>query len=355
MTRVRLSAIGLLTVFGLLLLLLLSLRQALLDAHADETIHYFASDAGAYFRQYETLYSLMELSEAPVLFLVASPILFMKLADGNLLLIQGCHLLLMAASLKVAFDCFATLRGRMAFMAGALLFPYFLFGFLSLNKEIYAMSAAIFYASYFIRGKRSHLLVALVLALCARYYMLLALLALMLLVPRDRRPRYGAIVGLLAGISLIAPLAKPLVPEYSSEDLLEAPSATASFFANAIDSYGYALIYPLKYIALIPMRAYSFLLDSSRAGNAMESAVSLASFAILALALSIIVLRRTTSDLIKRLIVLGLVAPVPIMWSEIMHWRYYSFVYFFFLFAVVLHFVERRRPLRAGYLVGQHA
>ena len=53
--------------------------------------------------------------------------------------------------------------------------------------------------------------------------------------------------------------------------------------------------------------------------------------------------RRLLSPMVSRLIVAGFVAPVPIMWSEIMHWRYYSFVYFFFLYAVVLNMEERVR------------
>ena len=49
-------------------------------------------------------------------------------------------------------------------------------------------------------------------------------------------------------------------------------------------------------------------------------------------------------------IVAAFVAPAPIMWAEIMHWRYYSFVYVFFLYALVLHHVDhvglRRRPAK---------
>ena len=54
-------------------------------------------------------------------------------------------------------------------------------------------------------------------------------------------------------------------------------------------------------------------------------------------------------------VIAGLVAPVPIMWSEIMHWRYYSFVYFFFVFAIVLHGADRPPRARVATPLSAHA
>jgi hypothetical protein len=227
-------------------------------------------------------------------------------------------------------------------MAGALAFPYFLFGFLSLNKEVYAMCSAILYACYMARGRRSHLVTALVLAACARYYMLICLLTLLVVVPRDKAPRYRLIMALLLAISFSAPFIKSLVPGYSGEDLLEDSGTAGVFFSSLIDSFGYVLAYPIKYAALIPMRAYGLLIGSDRTTDLLEAAVSIASLAALVLALGILFQRKPRTELAQRLIVAGLVAPIPIMWSEIMHWRYYSFVYFFFLYAIVLHRQERR-------------
>jgi hypothetical protein len=70
--------------------------------------------------------------------------------------------------------------------------------------------------------------------------------------------------------------------------------------------------------------------------------------------LGILLRHRPRSALAGRLVVAGLVAPIPIMWSEIMHWRYYSFVYFFFLYAIVLDRRERRSS-GARHAVSQHA
>jgi len=353
--RARSGSLWLWAVFLVLLVVLVVARDALLEAHADESIFYVASDASTYFSAYKDLYADIDLLESPFLFLIGSPILFMKLVGGNLFLVQLCQLALMAITLRVGFDCFSTSRGRTAFLLGSLAFPYFLFGFLSLNKEIYAMCAAIFFASYVVRGKRRHLVAALLLAMCARYYMVLALVPLLFTVPRVGRPRYGLIAALLIAISIAAPVTKALVPQYSSEDLLDVPSATGVFFSNAIDSFGYALVYPIKYFALIPLRAYSFIIDPSRTTNAMEAVVSVATLIVIALALRILTSKRPPSDLVKRLILIGFVAPIPMMWSEIMHWRYYSFVYFFFLFAVVLHSIDRPRKHKTRFVVASHA
>lgn len=346
MVRIRVSTVYLAVVFLTLFGLLLLTRDALLAAHADETIFYFSSDAATYYAAYEDLYSALDLVESPVLFLVGSPILFLKLARGDLLTIQLCQLVLMIVSLWVGLRCFDTSRARIAFMVGALVFPYFLFGFMSLNKEVYAMCSAIFYTSYMVRGHKSHVLCALLLALCARYYMVIALLALLFLVPRDGPPRMKWAFLMLVLISIAAPIAKSMVPQYSSEDLLEAPGMAGIFFSRAIDSYAYFLVYPLKYLALIPLRAYSFVIDPSRMGNAMEGVISLLTLAVLAPSLWILIARKPTTGLVRRLIAAALLAPVPIMWSEIMHWRYYSFVYFFLVTALVLQHVDRRRAQR---------
>lgn len=345
MVRIRPSGVALWTVILLMGFVLITLRGDLVAAHDNEAIHYVSSDAATYYALYETLYAEADLSETPTLLLIGSPILFMKVAGGQLLLVQAINLIVMALTLGVAVRCFATFAGRITFLFGALVFPYFLFGFLSLNKEIYAMCSAIFFASYMVRGRVNHLVIALTLGACARYYLLLALLVLPILVPRNGPPRWLLIVGLLLSISVMAPIAKDLVPGYSGEDVTDVAGLTGRFFSQAIDHYGYALVYPVKYVALIPARAYSYLIGSERAGDAMEALVSLASLAVFVMACRIMLRkgRYRANPTTRRLIVAAFVAPMPLMWSEIMHWRYYSFVYFFFLVAIVLHSFDHKR------------
>lgn len=355
MYSLRISSLISGMIFLLLLGLLLIFKDALLEAHITGAIEYLASDAVTYFSAYEVLFSDVNLAETPDLLLVGSPILFMNLMNGNLLLIQLWQLALMFISIKVGVGCFETMRGRVTFIVGSLIFPYFLFGFLSLNKEIYAMCATIFYASYYLHGKRSHLLAALILAMVSRYYMLISLVTLLLLVPRIGKPRYWLICTMLIVISVAAPFVKSIVPGYSSEGLLDAPSTIGLISSKIIDSFGYAIFYPVKYVILIPMRAYGFFVDTSRTTNAMEGLVSLGSLAMLILVLYLVLLKIQTRPIVGRLILLGFIAPMPIMWSEIMHWRYYSFVYFFFIFAVILHFVDRHRYSLSQQTNANHA
>lgn len=355
MRHIRKSTLGLGVFFCFLLVLLVIIKDELLAAHIDENIQYFSSDAATYFSLYKNLYEEASLFETPDLFLIGSPILFMKLAEGNIFVIQACNLLLMGVTLWIACECFATLLGRLTFVTGALVFPYFIFGFLSLNKEVYAMCGAIFFATYVVRGKLMHLTFALLLAACARYYMFIALLSLLVLIPRNGEPRYGWILSLLVLISLAAPITKSLVPGFSSEGLLDISGASGLIFATVIDNYGYALVYPIKYMALLPQRMYSFLIGSDRAGDGIEAIVSVASIVIVMLGCRILLMKRTASPIVWRLTVAGFVAPIAIMWSEIMHWRYFSFVYFFFLFAVVLNFAERRRLTLALHTAPLHA
>ncbi len=339
--KIRINSLWLYVIFLLFFGILLIFREALLEAHTNGEIEYFASDAVTYFSAYETLFSNVDLTEAPDLLLVGSPILLMNLMNGNLMFIQLLQLVLMFISIKVGVGCFETMRARVAFILGSLMFPYFLFGFLSLNKEIYAMCATIFYTSYYLRGKWWHLLVALILAMVSRYYMLLCLVTILILVPRLGKPRYWLIYMTLIVISIAAPIAKSIIPGYSSEGLLDAPSSIGLISSKIIDSYGYWIIYPIKYLILIPLRAYSFFIDSNRNANAMEGFVSIISLVMLMLALYIVLIKNPTRPIVRKLILLGFVGPMPIMWSEIMHWRYYSYVYFFFIFAVILYFIDR--------------
>lgn len=339
MFQVRISTLVQVVAFAAMLLLLVLLREALIAAHIDETILRVASDASIYYEFYQSVHADTDLLESPALFLIGSPMLFMKLAGGNLIIVQLFNLALMFYALRTALACLATRSAQLLFIVGALSFPYFLFGFLGLNKEVYGMCSAIFFGSYLIRGLRRHLLLALVLAACARYYMLIALALLWFTVPLGRPPRYWAVMASLLALSIVAPVAKFIIPEYSAESVLEDSGRIGIVFAWAIDHFGYALVYPIKYVFLMPTRFYGFLIGATE--DAMGAAVSCMSILMFGLACLALLKRRSLDPLVSRLIVAGLIAPVPIMWSEIMHWRYYSFVYFFFLYAVLLQ-AERR-------------
>lgn len=346
MKWVRLSSVVLIGVFTALLIALLLLSRELRQAHIDDTILRFASDASVYYDYYVETYAGTNPLDNWTVFLRASPVLLMMLTRGSLLAIQLFNLAVMLITLRVAFDCFKTFHGRMLFLLFCLIFPYFSFGFMSLNKEVYAMCAAIFYGSYMIRGRLWHLAFALLLALSARYYMVASLMMLAVVIPRTGSVRYLWILAALIGISLLAPLIKTFIPEYSYENLLDGSGGTAILMAKVIDNFGYAPLYLFKYLVLLLVRPYGFLIGSTE--DAIGAVVSIASLVMVVAGFYVLWIGRAKNPVISRLILAAFVAPIPMMWSEIMHWRYYSFVYFFLLYAVVLYLesVWLARPSR---------
>lgn len=342
----RVSSLVLFGVFALLALTLVALHDVLRAAHENLTIQYFASDAATYYLSYYDLWADEALFARPILLLNGTPIVLMMLSNGNLLLILAANLALMLMSLKVGIDCLATLTSRLWFLAGALAFPYFAFGFLSLNKEVYAMCSAIFFASYWLRGRKTHLVAALLLAFAARYYMLLAIVFLAAVFPRNRRPRYWLAIATLFIISAIAPIAKTRIPGYSSQGLLEGAGVSSILFSRIIDWYGYAVVYPIKYLALVPTRLYSVVIGLGRQADPMEAMVSALTLILIAACIYVIACRRQTTRTPLTFAMMALISPIPLMWTEIGHWRYFSYVYFFLLFALTSHYSERRTMRR---------
>ncbi|MFS2023592.1 hypothetical protein [Massilia sp. CT11-137] len=335
MGSVRISHLVLGTAFILLAFILWATSDALFAAHTNGLIYYFSSDGGEYFRLYDMLYADVELLDSPTLFMVGSPILMLKLAEGNLWIVQLVNLTVMACTLWTAVDCLPDFRSRIRFVIGTLLFPYFLFGFLALNKEVYAMSSAIMLCVYYSAGKRRHLFLALLLGGIARYYMLLSILFVIVAVPRAKPVRYWVVIGAALAISFLGPIVKSLIPSYSKDEVLDVAGLTGVIFTAMIDHGAYFIAYPIKYLFLLPQRLYSWFIDPTRKSNTMEACVSLITMFVMFRIALLVPSRRFRSSPLFRYIVIGAIAPLPMMWSDIMHWRYFSFVYFFYLFALV--------------------
>ncbi len=344
--RVRASTVALLFCFAAMAMFLGWQAPELPAAHEDESIQYVSSDAATYYAQYRDVWAGVALEDDPTLLLNGTPIVLMKLTGGNLMPILFANLLLMLCALRAAMRAFDSGRARWAILLGALVFPYFLFGFLSLNKEVYAMCSALFFLSWYLRGSLRHLAFALMLALAARYYMLLAMLFVVVVFPRTRPPRYWVAWASLAAISALAPIVKSRIPGYSSEGLLDGAGATSLLFANMIDNHLYIFVYPIKYLVLVPTRLYSLTIGLGRSADLMESIVSALTVLVLVGALGLLALRLNASDCARRLTWMAICAPIPLMWTEIGHWRYFSYVYFFLLAAMIVHTEQRRRLRR---------
>ena len=342
---VRVSTIALIVIVGSLLAALFALKDILVSAHIDRAIQHVSSDGASYFAQYEKVWDEVPLRERPLVLLTGTPIVLMKIAHGELLLVLIGNLLLMGVTLRAALNSLPSLGPRLAFLLGALIFPYFGFGFLSLNKEVYAMCSAIWFGSYWLSGKKRQLWISVLLGAAARYYMGFAILFLAIVFPRRRRPRHWLAAAALLVISIVAPLVKSRIPGYSSTNVLDGAGTTSLLFAAAVDYHLYGVIYPIKYLSLIPARIYSLAIGLGRPSDPMEAAVSALTLALLLPGLFVLIFRRSRAPTAVVFVLMALLSPIPIMWTDIAHWRYFSYVYFFLLFAAVFYFFRLTIPV----------
>lgn len=325
-----------------MLIILVWSYGAIYIAHVDGSILSISSDASVYYKEYSETYRHANILESWRVFIRASTLLLMIIFEGNLFVVLSINMAVMLLAIYAGLRCFSTTNAKMLFLICAFALPYFSLGFLSLNKEIYAMSSAIFFAAYMCRGRYGDIVMSLVLALAARYYMLAAILFTLLAFPRTGNIRYLMIVAVLAATSIAAPLVRTLIPEYSYENLVENSGSTAVILSHIVENFGYAILYPVKYGLLLVTRPYSYLSGSTN--DAIGAIVSMLSLSAAALAFGLITMRARLRPIVQKLIIAGFVAPVPIMWTEIMHWRYFSFVYFFFVFAIILQLEDDYGP-----------
>ena len=346
MVRFDLGKIVLNLVFLILIVIAYLSRDWIYQAHIDETIKYLSSDGYVYFRAFDERFRNVDLAEDWYSLRRSSPAALLILAEGNLFAVQMLNLALMYLTMRTAIGSLSTNVGKMTFLFCSLVFPYYAFGFLSLNKEVYAMCSAIFFGIYLIRQKFVYFLISLLLAATARYFMIASILMLFLIIPRRKEPRFFLALMILVGISLVAPVIRGLVPDYTAENLTDTGGASSVFFDTIVQNYGYAFLYPFKYVMMMLLRPYGYLIGSTH--DAIGAAVSALSFVAAGIVAWMWLGKRTLTPLVRRLAMAGVVAPIPIMWSEITHWRYYSFVYFFFLFAIILQREAERRQRRAS-------
>lgn len=335
MTRNERIEFLILLVYALIVAIIFLTSDIVKAGHADGRILEFLSDATVYNKHYVERFANADVLENWTTFLRASPILMMMLFDGSIFLVQLFNASVMMICLMVSQRCFKSEPAKFFYLLSCMIFPYFSFGFLGLNKEVYAMCSAMVFSAFIVSGAKRFLIFSLLLALMARYYMVAPLIMLVLIFPRHRSPRYYLAGLSLVFVSIVGPLAKTMVPEYSHMNLLEGAGQTAVLVSTVIDNFGYAAIYPIKYVILILVRPFGFFFAGN--GDAVGAAVSILSCIAGALAIYVFAKAKRNHREIGLFVLAGLLAPIPLMWSEIMHWRYYSFVYFFFIFAICIY------------------
>jgi hypothetical protein len=326
------SALVLYTYGALSFLVITVFGNSLYNWHSNGIVDYIASDASKYFQHY------VEFEDELTRYFVSGPALLMIVFGGKLQAVLYFNLLVLLTALNSARSVFSTSGSRLMATILLLAFPYVLVAPFSLNKEVFLLSSALLFLSYFYSGSKSCLLAAFLIAPLARYYMVFVFVFILVTFPRgDKRIRWGFIVLALFACSIVAWRIDDVeVPGYSQETVLDETSGFTALVFSELQRYGlYWLIYPVKYIVYPSLRIWSLIGSGIKTSsfNLLESIVSI--FSLVFIFYSFLLLSsKHSSMLVRKLIWIGLLSPVPIMLTEVGHWRYFSFVYVFFLAAV---------------------
>lgn len=347
-----------LVLFPIITILLYAFDGALTAAYDNHDIAYFAADAPVYYEFY-TLFGDKELSENLWLLLNGFPVIQVLVANGSIFIISIFNLIVAFVAITAWVGSFTKRGSTFYSMLAVLIFPYLSLGFFSLNKEVFVMSSILLFVRYWLRGGYGYLFMAFVVAWMGRYHMAVVIVFLFAIFPRDGSPRIHLAIATLLAISIAAPFLKPLIPGYSSEGLIdESVGVMMKLFIDSVDSYLYFLIYPFKFLALAIFRFYGvFVAANADSANSlfMESYISLLSIAIIAYSFWLYMVRRKSLCYASKvLFLMAFLSPIPILWSDIGHWRYYSFTYFLFIAGLIVHFETKRVSNGRSLLGAEH-
>lgn len=337
--------IFLFTVFSVLTVFLYG--DQIHQLHQNGDIYWISSDGAQYLKNHLVDLKGVSFSDRPSLFLTAMPIFLFRAFGNDFTPVLMVNLLVLLGSILVLVSEFKKLESRLLFAAFAIAFPYAFFAPFSLNKEVFTVGAILMFLKYFSSGSWRYFILSVLLAFFARYYMVASILFLALAFPRNFKIRYWVIAAGFLFFS-VAVKFKNLVPGYSiaDENYYLNAGFLSSYFKFCTDLGFYWLIYIPKYVALMISKLWLLLISddiSIRRFDAIEIFVSFFSTVAFLLATSFVFAR--SSEKYRKLFIMGILAPMPFMWADIFHWRYYSFVYFIFLFALVYHY-EKRSDLK---------
>lgn len=327
-------------------ILLYTFDGALTAAHENHDIAYFAADAPVYYEIY-TQFGDENISENLWLLLNGFPVIELLLSNGSIFTTSIFNLIVVFVAITAWLGSFNRKEFTFNPVLVILIFPYLSLGFFSLNKEVFVMSSILLFIRYWLRGGYGYLFMAFVVAWMGRYHMAIVIIFLFAVFPRDRSPRIRLAITSLFFISIAAPFLKSFIPGYSSEGLIDqSVGVIMKIFIDMVDSYLYFIIYPFKFIALAMFRFYGvFVAANEDAANSlvMEAYISLLSVAIATYSFWLYMFRRRSLCYTsKALFLMGFLSPIPILWSDIGQWRYYSFTYFLFSAGLIVHFESKR-------------
>lgn len=330
MIRKNNNAVILTTFFWVVVsLLLIAFSDDIQSMHAADygAAYWFASDPGVYYDIY-----LMRIKGdmTPMAYvysaMVGAPVLLLLATDG-----QVTPILILAAAVffYALYSCTKQLeKKQISFFFLILFIPYVLLGFFALNKEIYVVSSTLFFLAYYKSLDKKYLLFCFITLFFARYYMLLVFLfTLFVFPPQQKTIRWWALWGALLFISLVAPLVLSggALLSYSADTAVGTSGNVSLLFSELIRKFMYFVSYIPKYILLILSRFWTVIVS----GIHGEAKANLLGFLFSSYTLILFAFALFRVHFPKRynfrFLMMVLFSPVPIMFNDIFHWRYYLF------------------------------
>lgn len=288
---------------------------------------WFASDPGVY---YDIYLMRIQGEMTPLAYIysamVGVPVLLLLITGGQIV-----PILLLASSVffYALYSCMKHLETKqISFFFLILFIPYVLLGFFALNKEIYVVSSTLFFLAYYKSLNKKYLLFCCVALFFSRYYMLFVFVfCLFVFPPQSKKIRWWAIWGTLLFLSILAPLILTggVLLSYSGDTAVGDKGGVSLLFSELIRNFMYFLSYFPKYIALILSRIWTVIVSGIHSGAKANLLGIL--FTIYTIALFVITFAKVhyPSRYNYRFLMMVLFSPVPLMFSDIFHWRYYLF------------------------------
>ena len=302
------------------------------NIHVDGRSYWFSSDGGQYLKLYEQYNKLGGAEDNFfTLAFIGVPVLMLLIANGSIASV------LVFACLTYFFSMYTCLkympRKRGLFIFLVTLNPFIFLGFFSINKEIFLISSALLFLAYYNSLNVKYLFLCFVVMMFARSYMFVVYLFVVFVFPPKSTVNWKL---LFFGV-LIMNFAAPLFLNASliggtSGDLLNEAGSVAVIMSELIRKYLYFLVYFPKYLLLILIRIWSAYLqgiEGDYKSNFRDLLVSL--YSIVVVFYSVFSIHRYKSRNFKFLLI-AILSPLPLMFSDIFHWRYYIYVLPFFIY-----------------------
>ncbi|MGC9460076.1 hypothetical protein [Vibrio genomosp. F10] len=334
--RVKSNEITLFIFYLAVLLVIFLLEGYIQQWHQNDFSYWFSSDGGEYYRLYEK-FSNYELSLLELLRLitVGMPIALLMLFDGEVVPVVVFANTIFFISLAI-YGRKLKLKTSSTFLT-IIMIPALFFGFIAINKEIFLISGTLLFLSYYVSGSKRLLVLSILVMLMSRSYMLAFYIYVMAVFPRNLTYiSYKRLLLSMIAISMVCPLVLSSGEFGTAEDLLAGSGTLAQFFGSGIRKGLYILLYLPKYLFLIVMRMWSAYMEGlfgDYQANLRDFLLSLYSIALICWAF---IFNHRYKSYEFRFLIMGVFSPFPLMFSDIVHWRYYIFCLPFFMTYIVL-------------------